>query len=103
MTELIERGEWSELNDRFYRYLEFGTGGMRGRTIGRVSPAAEQGVVGPMGTPEHAAIGSNILNDYTLVRATIGLYRHTAVYLAAKAKGIGKEIPTDWFLETVHP
>jgi hypothetical protein len=26
-----------------------------------------------------------------------------AVYLAAKAKGIGKEIPTDWFLETVHP
>jgi hypothetical protein len=26
-----------------------------------------------------------------------------AVYLAAKEKGIGKEIPTDWFLETVHP
>ncbi len=26
-----------------------------------------------------------------------------AVYLAAKAKGVGKEIPTDWFLETVHP
>ena len=26
-----------------------------------------------------------------------------AVYLEAKAKGIGKEIPTDWFLESVHP
>jgi alanine dehydrogenase len=26
-----------------------------------------------------------------------------AVYLEAKAKGVGKEIPTDWFLETVHP
>jgi alanine dehydrogenase len=26
-----------------------------------------------------------------------------AVYLEAKAKGLGKEIPTDWFLETVHP
>jgi ornithine cyclodeaminase/alanine dehydrogenase-like protein (mu-crystallin family) len=26
-----------------------------------------------------------------------------AVYLAAKAKGVGREIPTDWFLETVHP
>jgi len=26
-----------------------------------------------------------------------------AVYLAAKEKGIGREIPTDWFLETVHP
>jgi alanine dehydrogenase len=26
-----------------------------------------------------------------------------AVYAEAKAKGIGREIPTDWFLETVHP
>ena len=34
LLELISRGEWGELNDRFYRYLEFGTGGMRGRTIG---------------------------------------------------------------------
>ena len=42
MTELIDRGEWSELNDRFYRYLEFGTGGMRGRTIGRITTAAEK-------------------------------------------------------------
>ncbi|MBC8010564.1 MAG: phospho-sugar mutase, partial [Burkholderiales bacterium] len=82
--ELVSGAHWGELNDRFYRDLEFGTGGMRGRTIGRVSASAEQGVVGPMGTPEHAAIGSNILNDYTLVRATIGLFRHTAAYLAAK-------------------
>ena len=26
-----------------------------------------------------------------------------AIYAEAKAKGVGKEIPTDWFLETVHP
>jgi len=26
-----------------------------------------------------------------------------AIYSEAKAKGIGKEIPTDWFLESVHP
>ena len=26
-----------------------------------------------------------------------------AVYNQAKAKGAGREIPTDWFLETVHP
>lgn len=84
LEELVAGQQWSELNDRFYRDLEFGTGGMRGRTIGRVSTAAEQGQVGPMGTPEHAAIGSNILNDYTLVRATIGLFRHTAAYLKAK-------------------
>jgi phosphoglucomutase len=84
LEELVAAKAWGELNDRFYRDLEFGTGGMRGRTIGRVSTAAEQGVVGPLGTPEHAAIGSNILNDYTLVRATIGLYRYTASVLAAQ-------------------
>jgi ornithine cyclodeaminase/alanine dehydrogenase-like protein (mu-crystallin family) len=27
----------------------------------------------------------------------------SAVYYGAKAKGIGREIPTDWFLESVHP
>jgi phosphoglucomutase len=84
LAELIAVRAWDELNDRFYRDLEFGTGGMRGRTIGRVSTVAEQGMVGPLGTPEHAAIGSNILNDYTLVRATIGLYRYTASVLLAR-------------------
>jgi phosphoglucomutase len=84
LDELVAQQAWGELNDRFYCDLAFGTGGMRGRTIGRVFTAAEQGKVGTMGTPEHAAIGSNILNDYTLVRATIGLFRHTAGYLKAK-------------------
>lgn len=84
LEELVAGRHWAELNDRFYRDLEFGTGGMRGRTIGRVSTSTEQGRPGAMGTPEHAAIGSNILNDYTLVRATIGLYRHAAAYLQAK-------------------
>ena len=26
-----------------------------------------------------------------------------AIYSEAKVKGVGKEIPTDWFLESVHP
>ena len=26
-----------------------------------------------------------------------------AVYTEAKSKGIGRELPTDWFLESVHP
>jgi hypothetical protein len=25
------------------------------------------------------------------------------VFNEAKAKGVGREIPTDWFLESVHP
>ena len=34
--ELIERENWAELNDRFHTNLAFGTGGMRGRTIGKI-------------------------------------------------------------------
>ena len=69
--ELVGREAWPELNDRFYRYLEFGTGGMRGRTIGAGHrPAAEAGDSRRRtGTPEHAAVGSNMLNDFTLARA----------------------------------
>ncbi|MDR1009813.1 MAG: phospho-sugar mutase, partial [Opitutaceae bacterium] len=84
IDELVAREAWPELNDRFYRYLEFGTGGMRGRTIGAIPAAAETGTPGPLGTPEHAAIGSNVLNDFTLIRAVIGLHRYTAKYLATQ-------------------
>ena len=40
--ELVEAGEWTELNDRFFRSLAFGTGGIRGRTIGRLVTTAER-------------------------------------------------------------
>jgi phosphoglucomutase len=84
IAELVERAQWGELNDRFYRYLEFGTGGMRGRTIGAVPAKAETGTLSPTGSPEHAGIGCNLMNDFTLVRATIGLHRYVAKYLAAQ-------------------
>ena len=80
ITELVIKEAWGELNDRFYRFLEFGTGGMRGRTIGLVSAVAETGTLSSTGSPEHAAIGSNVLNDFTLIRAVIGLYRYTRRY-----------------------
>lgn len=82
VDELVAKAAWGELNDRFYRYLEFGTGGMRGRTIGVVSTAAEQGTApGPQGTPAQAAAGSNVLNDFTLLRAVIGLHRYVHRHL----------------------
>jgi len=84
IDELIAKSAWSELNDRFYRYLEFGTGGMRGRTIGVVTAAAETGTRSATGSPEHAAIGSNLLNDFTLSRAVIGLFRYTKKHLRAQ-------------------
>ncbi|MBI4624021.1 MAG: phospho-sugar mutase, partial [Verrucomicrobia bacterium] len=85
LDQLVAQQAWSELNDRFYRFLEFGTGGMRGRTIGAVAAAAETGTLSVSGAPEHAAIGTNLLNDFTLIRAVIGLFRYTSAYLAQKA------------------
>jgi len=43
VEELAAAGEWQELNDRFYKTLAFGTGGLRGRTIGSIVTRAEQG------------------------------------------------------------
>ncbi len=81
IAELVNANEWTELNDRFYKSMAFGTGGMRGRTIGRVTAASEVGKPGPLGTPEHASVGTNVLNDFNVVKATIGLYRYCAKYL----------------------
>ena len=36
IAELVEAGNWKELDNRFFRTLAFGTGGLRGKTI---SPA----------------------------------------------------------------
>lgn len=84
IEELVQGEEWDELNDRFYQMLAFGTGGMRNRTIGRVVTKAERGEVGEMGTPEHAAVGTAVLNDFNVVRATVGLFRYSQRHLEEK-------------------
>lgn len=76
--ELAASSQWAELEDRFYKGIAFGTGGMRGRTQGKIIPPAELGTPGPMGTPEHAAIGSACLNEINILRATKGLFLHLA-------------------------
>ena len=37
LNELIAQEAWDEINDRFHKQLSFGTGGMRGRTIGKIA------------------------------------------------------------------
>lgn len=81
ISELVEKEEWEELNDRFYQTMAFGTGGIRGRTIGKVTASAETGTLSAQGTPEHAAVGTNVLNDFNLIRATIGMFRYVKQYL----------------------
>ena len=86
LTELVATGAWTELNDRFFRSLAFGTGGMRGRTIGKVETAAERGADPNAVSPAHPAVGAAYLNDFNLVRATLGLYRYAARHLAATGR-----------------
>ena len=81
VLELIEADAWEELNDRFYQDLAFGTGGMRGRTIGRRSTKPEMGEKGDPKQPVRAATGTNVLNDFTIIKATIGLYHYVSDYL----------------------
>ena len=81
IAELVEKSAWEELNDRFYQNMAFGTVGIRGRTIGKITTAAETGTLSQMGTPEHAAVGTNVLNDFNLIRATVGMFRYVEKYL----------------------
>ncbi|MFM9000554.1 MAG: phospho-sugar mutase [Opitutia bacterium] len=75
LADLAARGCWGELEDRFYKGISFGTGGMRGRTVGRVPAAGE---VDDRGLPVRAAVGSACLNDVNVLRAAVGLFRHVS-------------------------
>ncbi len=81
LAELINGDEWAELDNRFYKALEFGTGGMRSRTIGGVVTSAEKGTPSEMETPEHAAVGTAAFNDFNIVRATMGLFNYSQRFL----------------------
>ncbi len=82
LCELIQASKWEELNDRFYKNLAFGTGGMRGRTIGQVVTEAERGGAQIKETPKYAAVGSNTLNEITLLKATKALFLYVKQWMA---------------------
>ena len=55
---------------------------MRGRTIGRVVTEAERGGNAIKQTPKYAAVGSNTLNEITLIRATKALFVYLKQWMA---------------------
>lgn len=73
VNELINAAQWQELNDRFYQTLAFGTGGLRGRTIGKIVTAAERGNARGGERPEFPCVGTNAMNFFNVNRATRGL------------------------------
>jgi phosphoglucomutase len=76
IAELVEQRAWTELNDRFYKMLAFGTGGIRGRTIGKIVTRAERGRPNDLGRPEFPCVGTNAMNYDSVARATRGLAQY---------------------------
>src|SRR5437667_12667605 len=91
VEELIAAGEWGELNDRFYKTLEFGTGGLRGRTIGKIVTASERGdaahSAAATGRPEFPCVGTNAVNFFNISRATRGLVAYLHEWNAKRLTG----------------
>lgn len=73
VNELVHAAKWQELNDRFYQTLAFGTGGLRGRTIGKIVTTAERGNARDGERPEFPCVGTNAMNFFNINRATRGL------------------------------
>jgi phosphoglucomutase len=94
VEELIAAGAWEELNDRFYKTLEFGTGGLRGRTIGKIVTAAERGNAGASERPQFPCVGTNAMNFYNISRATQGLVQYIKQWQAKKFVGSAERRPT---------
>jgi phosphoglucomutase len=83
ITELVEGEQWGELNDRFFKTLAFGTGGLRGRTIGKIVTRAERGEPQALDRPQYTCTGTNAMNAFNVSRATQGLVAYVKKYLAA--------------------
>ncbi|MFO1439710.1 MAG: phospho-sugar mutase [Verrucomicrobiaceae bacterium] len=89
IEELAAAEQWDELNDRFFQALKFGTGGLRGRTVGKVVTKAERGNAPADQRPDHPCVGTNAMNFYNVGRATRGLVAYIKAY-RAKAGLAGK-------------
>src|SRR5438552_2672628 len=72
VNELVDAAEWKEINDRFYQTLAFGTGGLRGRTIGKIITMAERGNAREGERPQFPCVGTNAMNFFNINRATRG-------------------------------
>ena len=84
VEELAASGNWEELNNRFFRTLAFGTGGLRGKTIGMVVTAAERGTPQDMDRPEFPCTGTNAMNYRNVSRATQGLVAYVKEWAVAE-------------------
>jgi phosphoglucomutase len=93
VDELVATAKWSELNDRFYQTLVFGTGGLRGRTIGKVVTTAEQGNSRENERPQFPCGGTNAMNFFNISRATQGLVAYLQDFVGSTESRPTRERP----------
>ncbi len=91
IEELAQHENWQELNNRFFKKLTFGTGGLRGRTIAHTTTKAEWGDVEPTKAeaktcPQFPAVGSACLNPYNLSLAMQGVVAYVKELKQASAE-----------------
>ena len=86
IEELVAEGHWAELDNRFFRTLAFGTGGLRGKTIGAVVTKVERGTPQALGRPEFPCTGTNAMNSYNISRATQGLVHYVREHFARQGR-----------------
>ncbi|PTX95195.1 phosphomannomutase [Spartobacteria bacterium LR76] len=86
IQELVDTENWKELDNRFFRTLAFGTGGLRGKTIGATLTKAEAGLPQPLDRPEFPCVGTNAMNYYNISRATQGLVAYVKEHFARSGR-----------------
>jgi len=87
IDELVDAKAWDELNNRFYKTLAFGTGGLRGRTIGTIVTKEEQGnSPSDAPCPQFPCVGTASMNYYNVGRAMRGLLIYIARTVPAGKK-----------------
>lgn len=86
VRELVETENWTELDNRFFRLIAFGTGGLRGKTIGATVTSVERGTPQALGRPEFPCVGTNAMNYYNISRATQGLVQYVNAYFATTGR-----------------
>lgn len=100
IEELANGSQWAELNDRFFQALKFGTGGLRGRTIGKIVTSVERGSAPADQRPDHPCVGTNAMNFYNVLRATRGLVAYCIAY--RKAAGMDGKASIVFAHDTRH-
>ena len=97
VEELVAAENWTELNDRFYKTLSFGTGGLRGRSIGRTVTRSELGKNSTAQPPEYPAVGTNSMNYFNISRATQGLVNYLIKQFPGKTPSLVVAHDTRYF------